>query len=294
MNLWDAIATAIAEATGESFRPRAPRGVGGGCINAAHVLEDGRRRFFVKTHEAGRLVMFEAEAAGLAELSRAGALRVPRPVCTGGADGRAFLVLEYIAFGSGSAATAGRLGEGLAALHRETRAAFGWERDNTIGATPQPNGWMEDWVAFLRERRLGFQLHLAEGNGAPARVLDKGQRLLERLNGFFSGYRPAASLLHGDLWGGNWAADEAGDPVIFDPAVYFGDREADLAMTELFGGFPADFYAAYRAAWPLDAGYSVRRALYNLYHVLNHFNLFGGGYLGQAERMLDRLLAETG
>ncbi len=292
MSLWQAVADAIGAATGSPFHPGPPRARGGGCINGAHVLDDGRRRFFVKTHEAGRLAMFEAEAAGLSELARPGVLRVPRPVCTGTAAGHAFLVLEYLELGAGGRDAARRLGEGLAALHHETRPRFGWERDNTIGATPQPNAWMEDWLGFLRERRLGHQLALASRNGAPGRLAEKGGRLLERLPDFFHGYRPVPSLLHGDLWGGNWAADESGAPVVFDPAVYYGDREADIAMTELFGGFPADFYAAYRAAWPLDAGYPVRRLLYNLYHVLNHFNLFGGGYLGQADRMLDRLLAE--
>lgn len=294
MSLLQAIAQAIETATGAPFAPRAARDLGGGCINRTQILEDGRRRFFVKIHDADRLPMFEAEAAGLAELARPAALRVPRPVTQGTAAGHSFLVLEFVDLSGGSARSARLLGEALARLHRETRPAFGWDRDNTIGATPQPNGWMEDWVAFWRERRLGFQLALARRNGLPVRACTRVERLLDCLPAFFADYRPVPALLHGDLWGGNWGADEKGQPVIFDPAVYYGDREADLAMTELFGGFPADFYAAYRAAWPLDPGYGTRKVLYNLYHVLNHFNLFGGGYGAQAERMTERLLAECG
>ncbi|HKU69691.1 MAG TPA: fructosamine kinase family protein, partial [Burkholderiales bacterium] len=150
------------------------------------------------------------------------------------------------------------------------------------------------WIAFWREHRLGHQLKLAEtlakteGN---ARLLDKGARLMEKLPAFFAGYRPVPSLLHGDLWAGNAAMMANGEAVIYDPAVYFGDREADVAMTELFGGFTSSFYSAYRSAFPLDGGYSTRRTLYNLYHVLNHWNLFGGGYGTQAGRMIDELLA---
>jgi fructosamine-3-kinase len=285
------LAEAIGAATGQPFAVASRRPVGGGDINEAERL-DGRdgRRFFVKRNRAERLAMFEAEADGLAELARAGAIRVPQPVCAGVEGGRAWLVLEYLELdGRGEAA---ELGRRLADLHRTTAEGFGWRRDNTIGATPQPNGWRADWLDFLRERRLGFQLRLAAGKGAPGRLIEQGERLLASLDGFFPGYRPPPSLLHGDLWGGNYGYT-GGAPVLFDPAVYYGDREADLAMTELFGGFPAAFYAAYREAWPLDPGYAVRKGLYNLYHILNHYNLFGGGYGGQAERMIARLLAEV-
>lgn len=287
-----ALAAAISEATGLPFEPKGGRAAGGGCINAAQVLEGGDgRRYFVKLNSARRLAMFEAEAEGLAEILASGAIRAPRPVCTGVDGGEAWLVLEYLDMGGrGSGA---ELGRRLADLHRHTGERFGWHRDNTIGSTPQVNTPAEDWVEFYRERRLRQQFELAARNGAPRRLLERAERLLKGLAGLFAGYRPVPSLLHGDLWGGNYGYAQ-GEPVIFDPAVYYGDREADLAMTELFGGFPADFYAAYREVWPLDSGYGVRRQLYNLYHVLNHYNLFGGGYLGQAERMTERLLAELG
>jgi fructosamine-3-kinase len=144
-------------------------------------------------------------------------------------------------------------------------------------------------MPFWRDQRLGYQLKLAARSGRD--LLKKGERILADLGAFFQNYRPVPSLLHGDLWGGNVSAVER-QPVIFDPAVYYGDREADLAMTELFGGFSEQFYQAYRDTWPLDDGYPVRKTLYNLYHVLNHFNLFGGGYGSQAERMIDSLLSE--
>ncbi len=294
MSLWETIAARIAEATGRPFRPESAEHVGGGCINSAARLRGAGGDWFVKLNDAERLDMFEAEAEGLSEIARTRTVRVPEPVCWGVAEGRAFLVLERLPLGAGGARAEARLGERLAAMHAVTaEEGYGWRRDNTIGSTPQPNGWMDDWVAFWRERRLGFQLDLAERGGHGGAWLERGRRLLEALPAFFEGYRPAPSLLHGDLWGGNWSALPDGEPVIYDPAVYYGDREADLAMTELFGGFGARFHEAYRAAWPVDPGYRVRKTLYNLYHVLNHLNLFGGGYRGQAERMIERLLAEA-
>jgi fructosamine-3-kinase len=234
--------------------------------------------------------MFAAEAEGLDELAASGTIRVPRPICHGVADGQAYLVLEALELGGSGAMEA--FGAQLAAMHRHTGERFGWHRDNTIGSTLQPNDRESDWVTFWRARRLGFQLEQAAGNGCSRALLSGGEELMERLPALFTDYRPAPSLLHGDLWGGNYAVTSGGEPVIFDPAVYYGDREADLAMTELFGGFGTRFYAAYNAAWPLDPGYPVRKTLYNLYHVLNHFNMFGGGYAGQAESMVGRLLAE--
>ena len=236
--------------------------------------------------------MFTAESAGLEAIAATRTVRVPQPIIHGTAGQHAFLVLEYLDLnGSGNAHL---LGEQLAALHRCSSSQFGFYLDNTLGETPQPNGWSSDWISFWREQRLGFQLDLAMRNGCGGKLREMKQRLMEKLPEFFDGYRPAPSLLHGDLWGGNHAYTVDGAPVIFDPAPYYGDRETDLAMTELFGGFDKEFYAAYRAAWPLDAGYSKRKILYNLYHILNHANLFGGGYTRQAEEMMQELLAEVG
>jgi fructosamine-3-kinase len=292
MKDWQEIGAHIAQSTGQNFIAGDAREVGGGCINQAYVLRGGRAEYFVKINRADSLEMFAAEAEGLAEIAKTGAIRVPRPICWGVSGQRAYLAMEYLALGGGADAIP-RLGEQLAVLHRATQARFGWHRDNTIGATPQPNAYEYDWLTFLRQHRLGFQFDLAARRGG-SRLARLGERLLAELGGFFQGYTPAPSLLHGDLWSGNYAIDRQNRPVIFDPAVYYGDREADLAMTELFGGFPAAFYAAYQAAWPLDSGYRARKTLYNLYHIVNHYNLFGGGYLGQAERMCESLLSELG
>jgi fructosamine-3-kinase len=273
----------------------APRArVHGGSISECHRWETARGPLFVKLAAADRRTMLEAEAQGLRELAAAGAARVPQVLAIGEASDSAYLALEWIDFAAGTHAIGSRLGEQLARQHHRTAERFGWHRDNTIGSTPQQNAWADDWLAFFRERRLRFQLDLARTRGHRGRLQTRSAELLERLGGLFESYRPVPSLLHGDLWGGNWAADQHGSPVIFDPAVYYGDREADIAMTRLFGGFGADFYAAYEAAWPLDSGASLRVTLYNLYHVLNHLNLFGGGYARQAEAMIDRLLAELG
>jgi fructosamine-3-kinase len=164
---------------------------------------------------------------------------------------------------------------------------FGWRRDNTIGDTPQPNPASDNWVAFLREHRLGFQCRLAKCNGLR---LDGADELLGQLDSFFTEYKPRPSLLHGDLWSGNMAYGPSGEPVVFDPATYCGDREAEFGLAEMFGGFGDDFWSAYEAEWPLDPGYSTRKLLYRLYHTLNHFNIFGSGYGSAAEGIIGRLL----
>jgi len=293
MTLWQTISEHIAQTAGRPFSANTPNPVGGGCINAAYSIEGNGQRYFVKVNAAEGVSMFEAEAAGLNEIAATRTVKVPQPLCLGSADGSSYLVLEYIEMGSGGNAAAQTLGRQLAALHRASVPRFGWSIDNTIGSTPQLNAWSDSWPDFWRERRLGYQLDLAARNGYGGGLQRKGEQLLARIEAFFHGYAPTPSLLHGDLWGGNWAVDGDGSPVIFDPAVYYGDRETDIAMTELFGGFSAGFYAAYREAWPLQQGYAVRKTLYNLYHILNHLNLFGGGYQRQAEQMMEQLLAEV-
>lgn len=290
MALPHAIPEAIAKATGMPFTPAKQRTVSGGCINQSYLLADDERSFFVKLNDAKRLPMFEAEAAGLKEILASHTVRAPHPLCHGTADDQAFLVMEYLELRAHGDAAA--LGQQLAMMHRPPQAYFGGPRDNTLGSTPQPNTQTAEWIAFLRERRIGYQLRLAAQNGYGGKLQTQGEKLLAKLDQFFSDYYPQASLLHGDLWGGNHAYLPDGTPVIFDPAVYYGDRETDLAMTELFGGFAPAFYAAYQEAWPLDAGYAERKTLYNLYHILNHANLFGGGYAAQALQMIAQLNAE--
>jgi fructosamine-3-kinase len=241
---------------------------------------------FVKT--ATPRARLEAEVDGLAALRATRTVRVPDVVAL---DERG-LALERLELRPLDARSGAALGVALAALHRAPAGErFGWASDNYIGATPQHNAWCAAWHEFFREQRLRPQLQLAAANGYP--LQREGEKLLTRIDALLSGHDPKPSLLHGDLWGGNAGALPDGTPVIFDPAVYVGDREADLAMTELFGGFPAGFLAAYRDAYPLDEGYALRRELYNLYHLLNHLNLFGEGYRARCERTIARLLVSA-
>ncbi|WP_455206161.1 fructosamine kinase family protein [Kaarinaea lacus] len=284
----------ISETTGEAFSGVQQSSVGGGCINSAYVLSDSRRSFFVKTNGAERMDMFAAEFDGLNEINQANCVKAPQPVCVGKNHSNAYIVMEYIAIGnSGGKQSIEALGHQLASMHRGTKAQYGWFRDNTIGSTEQINDYSDTWLSFFREQRLRFQLQLAARHGHRGRLQQKGEQLLAKIDAFFNGYTPQASLLHGDLWSGNYAFTKQGEPVIFDPAVYYGDREADIAMTELFGGFPQYFYAAYNESYALDPGYATRKNLYNLYHILNHANMFGGGYVGQSERMIEQLLSEV-
>lgn len=288
---WTQITEHISACIHENFVLQRADKLGGGCINDAWRLTDKKRRFFVKLNTQNRQIsMFAAEFSGLLVLYESGAIRVPKPLCYGARAGASYLVTEYLPL-TGNADQR-KLGRQLAVLHRHAGTYYGWERDNTLGTTPQPNTPGNDWTAFWREQRLGHQLRLAAENGYGASLQKAGDALLSKVNKLLT-HKPQPSLLHGDLWSGNASGLEDGTPVIFDPAVYYGDRETDIAMTELFGGFGRDFYAAYCEQWPLDEGYRVRKDLYNLYHILNHLNLFGGGYLSQAQHLINRLLAEV-
>lgn len=286
--LRDALETAVSDAAGK-FRLERLTSVAGGCIHRCFVIEGDRRRFFVKVNERTRLDCFAAEADGLAALAGAGA-RVPAALCHGAGGEQAFLVLEHLELRrKGDYAGLGRM---LATVHSLHGECYGWHRHNFIGTTPQANPRGASWCDFWRDARLAPQLALAERNGLGSGLVRKGERLAAELDRLLPERLPPASLLHGDLWSGNAGFLPDGVPVLFDPAVYFGDREADLGMTELFGGFPREFHSAYGEAAPPDRGHETRKTLYNLYHVLNHANLFGGGYAAQAERMIERLLAE--
>ncbi|MBV8341992.1 MAG: fructosamine kinase family protein [Gammaproteobacteria bacterium] len=287
-----AIARELSALLGDTCASEPEQRIAGGSVTACYRWSASRRLLFVKVAARASAPAFAAEAEGLSELAAARAVRVPQVRAHGHTDRAAFLALEWIEAGIASGECERRLGEGLAALHEVTAERFGWKCDNTIGRTPQANGWLADWTEFFRERRLRPQLDLAIENGFAGALGDRGEQLLERLPALLSGHAPRASLLHGDLWRGNWLVCAQGHPVIFDPAVYFGDRETDLAMTRLFGGFGAGFYRAYEAAAPLPTGAHERAELYNLYHVLNHANLFGGGYARQARAIIDRLLAQ--
>jgi protein-ribulosamine 3-kinase len=289
---WQAVSEQIESVTGQPFKVVSAHALSGGDINSAFRLQGEDRSYFIKLNRADLVTMFEAEFAGLQELEKTQSVRVPAPVVCGKTGEHSFLVLENIEPGCSNKVSDRLLGQQLALMHQQQQPYFGWHRDNTIGSTLQINNQSNDWLTFWREQRLGFQLKLAANKGYGGSLQANGERLCIDMALLFNDYMPQPSLLHGDLWAGNVAVDKLGCPVIFDPACYYGDREADLAMTELFGGFSRDFYAAYQAVWPLDAGYDVRKTLYNLYHILNHLHLFGGGYLRQAESMMAMLLSE--
>lgn len=284
------IEAAILAATGSAARIASEEVVSGGSIHAARrlLLTDGRR-FFCKSGEGHAALpgIFEAEAAGLDALRRAGVFRVPELVVAS----PDFLLLEAIVLRGPGAGFFVDFGQKLARLHREARAEkFGFAQDNFLGASPQSNGWRATWSEFWRDARLGPQLAMLRHQGIRDKELESlGDRLMDRLPEWLSEVNEAPSLLHGDLWAGNFLSDEKGQPVLVDPAVYYGHREAELAMTRLFGGFSADFYQAYEEAWPLAPGAEERGKIYELYHLLNHYNLFGASYRGACLAILRRL-----
>lgn len=285
---WRAIFAALEGDRIHADRDARPVSLGGGDISAAWRVMTNAGPLFLKTEDRDGFDRLDGEADGLRALREAGAVRVPEVRSCGVTGGDAFLALEWLELEPAGAETQRALGRKLAAQHRRTGESFGWHRDNTIGATPQVNTPDGDWLRFYGERRLRFQLDLAAHNGYGGELQVQGRVLVENLARLFDGYAPEPSLLHGDLWGGNHAVVD-GEPVIFDPAVHYGDRECDLAMTRLFGGFGREFYAAYEEAWPLAPGHARRLPLYQLYHVLNHLNLFGRVYLSRAVALIHQL-----
>jgi fructosamine-3-kinase len=280
-----AVAARLAQLLGADVR--AARPLSGGDINQAYAVELGDgRRVFVKTNARAPGGMFAAEARGLAWLAEAKALRVPAVL----AASEELLALELVAEGRPARDFDERLGRGLAALHRFGAPAFGLDHDNFIGRLPQANPPLPSWPAFYRTRRLEAQLRRAAGAGlASARMRSGFERLFARLDDLCGPAEPPARL-HGDLWGGNLLCDDGGAPVLIDPAVYGGHREIDLAMMRLFGGFGARVFAAYDEAFPLADGHEERVPLYQLYPLMVHVNLFGGGYVGSVEAALDSLV----
>ncbi len=289
--MWTQIAEHIGEATGESFEIESQRSVSGGCINQGYAVTGKETTYFVKLNQASRVEMFAAEVLGLKQMLATQTIRVPKPICWGMVERSSYIVLEWLEFSQGTPQSWEEMGRKLAAMHAFPGATqFGWERNNTIGSTPQINTWTDNWADFFAENRIGYQLKLARKRGGN---FPEDASIVEVIKDILGDTKPQTSLVHGDLWSGNAAVTEEGEPVILDPATYYGDREVDIAMTELFGGFPAAFYRGYNAVFPLDEGYKQRKTLYNLYHILNHFNLFGGGYGSQANQMIQQILADT-
>ena len=287
--MWAEITREISQNTGSEFELTDYHLVGGGCINQTYRISGNGSAYFVKLNQASAVEMFASEARGLEQMFATKTIRVPKPICWGIAGNNSYLVLEWLELGPTKTRSWQEMGCKLAKLHRAGGTEqFGWERNNTIGSTPQINLWCDNWADFFAQHRIGYQLRLANRRGGnfpePGKVVEAVRQQLADLN-------PQASLVHGDLWSGNAGCTSDGEPVIVDPATYYGHREVDLAMTELFGGFPAAFYGGYNQEWQLDEGYQQRKTLYNLYHILNHFNLFGYGYASQAASTIRQILA---
>lgn len=264
--------------------------VGGGCIANASRLETDGSPYFLKYGDDEVARTFTGEASGLEALGVADSpLVVPSVIEAAAAsdDRPGFLVMEWINSGRQGRDFWGRFGEGLAELHRSSADEYGFDRDNFIGQLPQQNDWMDRWPSFFREKRLEPQVEMARERGRWQSSWNAPLEALYRRLPDIVPATPAPSVLHGDLWKGNFMVTAVGDPALIDPATYYGHREADLAMTELFGGYDERFYQAYRAAWSLEPEYETRREVYNLYHLINHLNHFGGGYAGSIERTLD-------
>lgn len=310
-SLLDDVSASVSRALGREVRLEATDGEGGGLSGGgggaavSTVTDpDTGTRYFVKSApiSSGGGRMLRAEYLGVKEMAAAAAetgaddaIKVPDPVAygEGGPNNEAFVVFEYLRFTGGGSGR--ELGRRLAILHRRTspNGRYGFHVNNTIGATPQPNTpWRNDWADFWDEHRLAHMLRLSGNAGFDDAKTAKLRRKTRELLG--GDHDPPASLIHGDLWGGNKGFVELDDgdvvPVIFDPATYYGDREADVAMTHLFGGFGSDFYEGYESEWPLPEGHETRRTVYNLYHVLNHYVLFGGSYLQRARGMIESIL----
>lgn len=288
--LLESIRCGLSAVLNENINLQWIRDLPGGDINRAALIGDGSVNWFVKYKQGAPDGMFVAEAAALNEIIQQECIRVPSAIAHGNDEDTAWLVLEHLELTSSGPDAL--LGEQLAALHAVNMDQFGWQQDNYIGTSKQKNTSSKNWTDFWCDNRIRPQIKMAETAGYGIQLVNKTERLLESMNYFMEDQQPAASLLHGDLWAGNKAFTPTGQPVIFDPASYYGDRETDIAMTELFGGFGAEFYSAYNATSPLPDGYQLRRDLYNLYHMLNHLNLFGAGYLGRCENIIDHLLAQ--
>ncbi|PAX52270.1 fructosamine kinase family protein [Brunnivagina elsteri] len=286
--MWTEIEKHISQVTNNQFQILQKKSVSGGCINEGYAVSDYDKIYFVKLNQASQIAMFQAEALGLQQIFDTRTIRVPKPLCSGIAENSCYLVLEWLEMVRGNAKSWEMMGRKLAAMHKvSNKKGFGWYTNNTIGSTPQVNTLTTDWVEFYTQYRIKFQLR--RGKSKSGRF-PQTEELLTAIPELLAGHKPKPSLVHGDLWGGNAGFTVEREPVIFDPAIYYGDREVDIAMTELFGGFPPEFYRGYNEVFPLDSGYELRKNLYNLYHVVNHFNLFGGNYESQVNQMISQLL----
>jgi protein-ribulosamine 3-kinase len=262
--------------------------IGGGSINSAYQLtSQTQKHYFIKLNDAYLIDMFSAEFDALNEMAQCDSIDTPAPICYAELGSQCFIAMEYMSLQHRG--NHFQFGQNLAKMHKISQQQFGWKRHNVIGSSPQSNKQSKNWIEFWRTQRLLPQFEMLYQKGHQTLFKHKADYLLSGLDDFFQDHQPIASMLHGDLWSGNYAFDTQGHGVIFDPALYYGDRETDLAMTELFGGFSNDFYKGYQEEYALADSYKKRKPMYNLYHVLNHANLFGGSYINQALSIMDKL-----
>ncbi|MGF1724009.1 fructosamine kinase family protein [Photobacterium nomapromontoriensis] len=284
--MWQAISHQLSEVLDRPFKISEKETIDGGDVNECYCISDGNERFFIKLNDRERLVIFETEAESLRIINDTDCIQVPQSVHLGTSKDKSFLILNYLPTKVIDNDSAFILGQQLARMHSwGEQGEYGFDIDNYIGLTPQPNQWQRRWCRFFAEQRIAWQLQLCKEKGIEFGNIDD---ITSQVIKLLVNHQPKPSLLHGDLWHNNTAVTVTG-PIIFDPASYWGDRECDIALTELFGGFPQSFYDGYQSVWPLDEAYQQRKDLYNLYHVLNHCNLYGGSYIIQAKHILEKL-----
>jgi len=295
------ISQSLAQTLGQDYEIIDWTPITGGSIHSAWLVKTNcGHSFFIKTNTHEKLKMFVAEAHGLKQLklqlTSQNPLYIPEVYAVGSDEQYAWFICEYIDLTSHGSQNDAALGQGLALLHQQCASQeqdtnlFGLTSNNFIGDSPQPNQQKSHWGTFFDHQRIRSQLQLAKQNGFYHLFQHEAKQLLTILPLLLADHQPRPSLLHGDLWAGNKGIDVQGRPIIFDPAIYYGDRECDIAMTELFGGFSIEFYAAYEDVYPLEDGYQQRKHLYNLYHILNHANLFGGHYIQQSKSIMRQLI----
>lgn len=287
--MWQAISQQLSDTLMFEYQITEKVKLSGGDISESYMINDGEQRYFVKLNDRDFLAKFEVEAESLHLLRETSTLFVPEVVLVGKTKTHSFIILNYLPTKPlEDASNSFKFGQQLARLHLwGEQKEFGFDSDNYIGSTLQPNQWHKKWCVFFAEQRIGWQLQLLKEKGVSLVDIDDFIDVVKQL---LANHSPQPSLLHGDLWNGNVALTPAG-PISFDPACYWGDRECDLAMTELFGGFQPDFYQGYELVAPLSVGYEERKDIYNLYHVLNHCNLFGGHYLEQAQSIIKKIIS---
>ena len=301
--MWAAIAKAISEATSETFELTTKRQVSGGDINLAYIISNGisnghraineqankkpTKQYFVKINRKSNLALLETEQENLNKIRQLSTIHCPVPITLGTTLDNSFLVLSFELLTSPKNDHWYDLGVTLADMHLcSQHGQFGWHQDNYIGQTLQPNRWQTNWRTFFAEQRIGWQLQLLKEQAVSLGDIEKITTVCHDL---LVHHKVTPCLVHGDLWQGN-VGFANGKPLIYDPACYFGDREVDIAMSELFGKFPAPFYQGYEHTYPLTGGYEQRKLVYNFYHLLNHLLMFGEPYLKQAQEQLELLL----